>query len=862
MPDQWWAFKFLGVLNASKKQNPHPCDASPPPLPCVAAVSQLCKSTDLLACRAALLEAILGSAALPEGEPEVAEGRTHHEFSFPRLKKGADGSRDAHSVEPTWLIWNMSTSPVLANHSRPSRVLFYRSSNPRRKPDTIVMYNNGHGERECIQHGNTVPQRVNDAGYDVMEFFMPLMGCNKHHRLQENLRLSEMRGQGVDLARSMLWHETRLRHDWFKWFDEATAHSTGKPALRFFVEPLLLAIAHARRQGYTNVVLVGLSGGAWQVLVAASLLANVNLTIPVAGVCRDEALRRPETKSYHYERTHMSDLVEDRQLYRMAALEPGRTVLQIYHARDACCCRVDRADWSHVPKLDEYVRDGIAGHMQTAITDEYKHAMHSSDIEIVLRAVALLRRGQLHPRRLAALPHDELASDKTSAVTIPSPPATLPPQLGQLHPRRLAALPHDELASDNTSAVTIWSPPATLPPQLDAALLKRPAQSRLRAQLAIATVMDLQSSTQECPQPGIVKWCHSAQRLAQALTNKRRMGSESSYAYAEVVILTDNVKFVERECNGSPHRGHLRVLPFATNYTRLSTVWLDATMPSHLPKASRYGSTGKTNGLSYLRKLELLARDEYGVVYLTDNDVDLVPAYDRFGSDEKGDANRSHYLGIFDRQVQQWPRVINSFMHGTNLQLVSTLDSETPINAGSLLFKPSRRVFDMACKVLSTRQFNTTHGFEYAGKPTALLDRAALRRFRFTRLVTEDTWDVVGGNADQGLLTYLFTMRLRNAFDLSLHCPFTGNSLCGVQPVPGARSHATCPIAVRHLWGDAKPWKLRWTCPAYFRFLEDESSFQTPCGARLRERRARVESGNDLPKGASRSCGGVPICVE
>ena len=400
MPDAWAAF-ILNTPKGSKQyvQPPTPCDALAPPLPCVAAVNQLCKSRDLLACRAALLEAILGAAVLPEGEPVVAE---------------AEARWNVSAVLPTRLIWNLSTSPVLANHSRQSRVLFYRSASPQRKSDTIVMYNNGHGEHECIPHGNTVPRRINDAGYDVMEHFMPLMSCNKENRLNENVRLSKLSGQGMHLAHSMFEHEKRGHHDWYKWFDENTARSAGKPALRFFVEPLLLAVAHARRQGYTNIVLVGLSGGAWQVLVAASLLANVNLTIPVAGVCRDTALRHPEKQSFHYERTHMEHMVNDRQLYRMAALEPQRAVLQIYHARDECCCRAGRDDWAHVRQMDVHVRNGTAGHMhghmQTAITDEYEHAMHSSDIEIVLRAVALLRRGHLHPQWLAALPHDELAS--------------------------------------------------------------------------------------------------------------------------------------------------------------------------------------------------------------------------------------------------------------------------------------------------------------------------------------------------------------------------------------------------------------------------------------------------------------------
>ena len=405
---------------------------------------------------------------------------------------------------------------------------------------------------------------------------------------------------------------------------------------------------------------------------------------------------------------------------------------------------------------------------------------------------------------------------------------------------------------------------------LDAASLKRPPETARRAQLAFATVIDLQgsSSVQRCPAhaAGIVKWCHSARRLAQALNSARCSFCE--VAYAEVVVFTDNVDFVQRECKGSPHRGPLRVLPFDEQFKRMSVAWVNATIPARVPRNAptipglRYASTGRVNGISYLRKLEPLAHDEYGAILLTDNDVDLVPAYDWQGSDAVGEANRSYYLGTFERHLQEWPKVVRRFLYGTHVQLIATLDGDTPINAGLLLLKPSRRVFDMACRVLSSRQFNTTHGFEGAGPPSALLDPVARRRFRLTRMMNLDTWDFTGGNVDQGMLTYLYTMRMRKAYDLSLHCPFTGSALCGSRPVPGSRSGVVCPISVRHLWGGAKPWQLRYTCPAYFHFLDDERSFDTPCGAYLRRSRASAESGIDLPKGSSRSCGGVPVCVE
>ena len=53
--------------------------------------------------------------------------------------------------------------------------------------------------------------------------------------------------------------------------------------MRFFIEPVALAVAHAKRLGYRHVALAGLSGGGWTTTVAAAVLPAVTLSVPIAG---------------------------------------------------------------------------------------------------------------------------------------------------------------------------------------------------------------------------------------------------------------------------------------------------------------------------------------------------------------------------------------------------------------------------------------------------------------------------------------------------------------------------------------------------------------------------------------------------
>ena len=107
---------------------------------------------------------------------------------------------------------------------------------------------------QCWFNYDTVVGWVNELGWDAMELNMPLRGPNNNGSIGTQ------------------------SHSWFESWEARGVHT-----MKFFVEPVVLAINYAKTLGYKRIVLVGLSGGGWTTTVAAALDPRIDLSIPVAG---------------------------------------------------------------------------------------------------------------------------------------------------------------------------------------------------------------------------------------------------------------------------------------------------------------------------------------------------------------------------------------------------------------------------------------------------------------------------------------------------------------------------------------------------------------------------------------------------
>lgn len=121
--------------------------------------------------------------------------------------------------------------------------------------ETLVLYHNGHETMPlCNANYDGTVAWLNQLGYDVMEFDMPLIGCN------------QFAGQ------------TNHSHWWF-----APYESKGVHTMAYFVEPVILAVNYAVALGYKRIVMVGLSGGGWTTTLAAAVDKRISLSFPIAG---------------------------------------------------------------------------------------------------------------------------------------------------------------------------------------------------------------------------------------------------------------------------------------------------------------------------------------------------------------------------------------------------------------------------------------------------------------------------------------------------------------------------------------------------------------------------------------------------
>lgn len=358
--------------------------------------------------------------------------------------------------------------------------------------------------------------------------------------------------------------------------------------------------------------------------------------------------------------------------------------------------------------------------------------------------------------------------------------------------------------------------------QLSAAMERAATTMRI----GIVTALAVLPSYPRSALCGLTKWCRGASALRLMLTQTLSLK-------ADVMVLTDDNSFVASECS-SPH---IRIRGFDTNLYRAVGSWAAKHKKNaHLGSKSlhheyvrhiQHGRLSKRTQfccvchLSQFTKCNLLkwhavSLIEFDVVLLTDSDIDLfppptpLPPLNLPPSAYQPWATYALPAGYVTAAQHVWREQLRDFLSAAGVQLVASADAHSPINTGALLLRPDVRTHALGERVLARGTFNTTHGFDLAGQPRALL-RAALpdhatwrKRYWASHMVRDDTWDFVGSNADQGLFSYVYLFLLRGA-------------------VRKAHHKRTCPeYRLWHFWGNLKPWRLaaQTMCLPYMQFLD------------------------------------------
>ena len=339
--------------------------------------------------------------------------------------------------------------------------------------------------------------------------------------------------------------------------------------------------------------------------------------------------------------------------------------------------------------------------------------------------------------------------------------------------------------------------------------------SSKRRKLAIATVHTVGSARSAgC---GLLKWCFSAAAFAK---------SPVLDGAAEAVVLTNNLTWARGECR-TPS---VRFIAADPTLELLVRQWGQLHKPGASKKRSRPPRPVT------LMKWQLFALTDYDAIFYHDVDVD--PFLHTNGRPP------SEGTPLFDPFASSWLRGYEAFLR-SGTELLALRDPHIPINTGTMLLRPSERVHAIGMRTLQAMRFNFTHGFNLSGRPRDVLPfkqmaRADVKRLRDSRMSRMNTWDVVCGDADQGLFVHVFLVVLRGK---TFAYPVRDN---------GFRVH--------HFFALHKPWGKKTRCLKYYAFLRDPDFLSagrhgedrmSHCLRKLEEKRGCLEA-DRLPHGAER----------
>lgn len=189
---------------------------------------------------------------------------------------------------------------------------------PRERNRRLVIYHQGHAGDFSL--GKHVIAELLNAGHDVVGMSMPLKGMNNTPEVQlqrfGTLRLDDHKKLAL------------LPRD------------RGHP-VRFFIEPVV-AVINLFAQSYSEIFMLGISGGGWTTLVSAAIDPRITRSYPVAGSL-PIYIRAEDSRHWgDYEQTvpELYSVANYLELYVMAATGhdgKARRHIQVLNRNDSCC---------------------------------------------------------------------------------------------------------------------------------------------------------------------------------------------------------------------------------------------------------------------------------------------------------------------------------------------------------------------------------------------------------------------------------------------------------------------------------------------------------------------------------------------
>lgn len=231
---------------------------------------------------------------------------------------------------------------------------------PREANNKLFIYHQGH-RGDFVQGKGTIKALL-DKGYSVMALSMPLLGMNNQ--------------PVVDLERFGRFH--LVKHDHMKLL---------KSPIRFFVEPIVVAINYGKKLEYGPVKMIGISGGGWTTTVCAAVDTRIRHSYPVAGTLpfylRSDSQR--DWGDYEQNMPDLYNIANYLELYVLGAFGKGRVQIQLLNQYDSCCfAGIKYRTYEHT--MREVMRSLGKGKFDTFLDSSHKdHMISAETLKIVFR---------------------------------------------------------------------------------------------------------------------------------------------------------------------------------------------------------------------------------------------------------------------------------------------------------------------------------------------------------------------------------------------------------------------------------------------------------------------------------------------
>jgi len=184
---------------------------------------------------------------------------------------------------------------------------------PKNPVQRLMIYHQGH-RGDFISGYETIKSFL-DKGFTVYAFCMPLLGKNNQPKIYLK-KLGEI---------------SFSEHDRFKYLENP---------IQYFIAPIISMINYSELENFSNITMVGISGGGWTTTLTAAVDSRINSSFPVAGTYPMFIRFQKPSKNYgDFEQTYerLYSEVNYLDLNVLGAAGKERLQTQILNKYDDCC---------------------------------------------------------------------------------------------------------------------------------------------------------------------------------------------------------------------------------------------------------------------------------------------------------------------------------------------------------------------------------------------------------------------------------------------------------------------------------------------------------------------------------------------